>query len=185
MSAVTAYQNNVEYAGLRFFAYDINDILVKNRPQSADVEHAIADLDKAINTSPDIATSSSDSLVLYRGCTFQNGNPEKSDNIVLFRQYLSTSIKLAEALLFARRCESDSDEVHVLKIIYPRNKTHIMLRENSESEVLLPRNCSFAVADWELTEDEKLEWSLCSPLQTRPALKCLTHHRSAHCGGSF
>lgn len=185
MSAVSAYQNNIEYAGLRFFAYDINDILVKNRPQSADVEHAITDLDKAINTSPDIATSSPDSFTLYRGCTFQNGNPEKSDNIAFFRQYLSTSTKLAEALLFARRCESDLGELHVLKIIYPRNKPHITLQENSESEVLLPRNCSFAVADWELTENEELESSLCSPLQTTPALKCLTHHRSAHCGGSF
>jgi hypothetical protein len=181
MSAVSAYQNNIEYAGLRFFAYDINDILVTNRHQSANVAQAIADLDKTINASPDIATSSSDSLVLYRGCTFQNRNPEKSDNIALFRQYLSTSIQLAEALLFARRCESDFGEVHVLKIIYPRNKPHIILRENSENEVLLPRNCSFAVADWELTENEKLESSLCSSLQTRPALKCLTHH----CSGSL
>ena len=174
MDAINAYQANDRYAGLSFFAFDLNRILARKLPQSLDIEKAITELDLAIKSHQRTILTAGE-ITLYRGCTFEAGNPEIGNAGVFFRQYLSTSTNLSEALHFASKCDSSDGEIHVLKIIYPSSQNHFLMGETSEKEVLLPRDCFFTVAEWELTIDEQMVWSLCSSLRSKPTIKCLKY----------
>ena len=168
---ITAYQNNEPYAGLGCFAYEINEILVNRQEQSLEIGRAIGELDQAINESLD-TNAMAEEIILYRGCTLRTGNPEKiRDGVVRFHQYLSTSRSLSEAVVFADKCDRKCGELHVLKILYPNNKAHIKMLDNTENEILLPRGCSFAVEEWNLTEHERENWT--RRIQPMPNLKYL------------
>jgi hypothetical protein len=174
MSAIDAYQRNDRYAGLAFFAFELNNTLARRLPKTPDIDQAITELDLTIKHSLSINSTAGD-ITLYRGCTFEAENPEIRNQRVLFRQYLSTSTKLSEALHFASKCDSRDGEIHVLKVIYPSSQSHFLMGENSEEEVLLPRDCSFTITEWSLTDEEQGVWDLCSSLRSSPTVKCLNY----------
>jgi hypothetical protein len=47
------------------------------------------------------------------------------------------------------------------------------MRETSENEILLPRDCTFTSAAWNLTADEQMIWGLCSSIKLQPKVNRL------------
>lgn len=164
MDALRAYKNNDTVGSFQQFAFDINRALVDGRLNEPEVSRAVTALDSAIQH-----TELEGDLIVYRGCGFQNTEPQLAAGTAHFRGFLSTSTQLGVAFRFIHTLREEDGVPHVLRITYPKRFRHHCYPANDEYEFLLPRDCTFHILDWRPTHEEELSMSILrSDLRTQP-----------------
>jgi hypothetical protein len=133
--------------------YKITPKLKSGESLSTKQAAMVYQLDKLLQSSAALK----EELVVYRGCAL-----EDLDTSFSYPSFMSTSADLIEAMRFCRGCIARiavPPGMKILKVSPEDNEVYTLERQ----EYLLPRDLTFELEEWILTEEESMKISFSSP----------------------